>query len=142
MGGDKIPCQFPHDAFKHDSSGSGKQFIKLYEAQGVKALPFTFSNPPSPDGKPGGNSVEYGLHWMLTKMQEGKLKVFSTCRRWIQEKATYHREKGKVVALDDDMISASRYAFLSLDRFGTTGSIENQEWNQSGWEPVYWRGVV
>jgi phage terminase large subunit-like protein len=142
LGGDTIPCQFPHDAFKHDAGGSGKQFIKLYEAQGIKAVPTTFSNPPTVDGKPGGNSVEFGLHWMLDKMQSGKLKVFSTCRKWLQEKATYHRKDGKVIALDDDMISASRYAFLSLDRFGTTGHVANQSWDQPGWEPVYWQGVV
>lgn len=142
MGGDTIPCQFPHDAFKHDAGGSGKQFIKLYEAQGIHALPHTFSNPPASDGKSGGNSVEYGLHWMLTKMQEGKLKVFSTCRKWLQEKATYHRDNGKVIALDDDMISASRYAFLSLDRFGTTGQIGNQTWDNPNWEPVHWQGIV
>jgi hypothetical protein len=142
MGGDRIPCQFPHDAFKHDVAGSGKQFIALYQTQGIKAVPTTFSNPPSVDGKPGGNGVEIGLHWMLTKMQEGKLKVFSTCRKWLQEKATYHRKDGKVIALDDDMISASRYALLCLDRFGETGSAGNDTWDKPDWEPQHWRGVV
>lgn len=142
LGGDQIPCQFPHDAFKHDAGGSGKQFIKLYEDQCVKTVPVTFSNPPTADGKNGGNSVEVGIHWMLTKMQEGKLKVFSTCRKWIQEKATYHRENGKIIALQDDMISASRYAFLSLDRYGSTGALSKNEWDSSGWEPIHWKGVV
>ena len=142
MGGDKIPCQFPHDAFKHDTAGSGKQFIKLFESQGIKAVPTTFSNPPAADGKPGGNSVEVGLHWMLTKMQEGKLKVFSTCRRWLQEKATYHRKGGKIIALDDDMISASRYALLCIDRYGTTGALEDGAWNDPAWTPTHWRGIV
>jgi phage terminase large subunit-like protein len=142
MGGATIPCQFPHDAFKHDTSGSGKQFIKLYEQQGLKVVPNTFSNPPSVDGKPGGNSVEFGLHWMLTKMQEGKLKIFSTCRKWLQEKATYHRKDGKIIALGDDMISASRYAFLSLDRYGTTGALEEDSWKNQDWEPIHWKGVV
>ena len=142
MGGDTIPCQFPHDAFKHDAAGSGKQFIELYKSQGILAVPTTFSNPPGPDGKPGGNGVEYGLHWMLTKMQEGKLKVFSTCRKWIQEKATYHRKDGKVIALSDDLISASRYALLSLDRYGTTGAIDNSEWANPDWEPAHWKGIV
>jgi phage terminase large subunit-like protein len=148
MGGTTIPCQFPHDAFKHDTTGgggsrdSGKLFLKIYEEQGIKAVPVTFTNPPAHDGKSGGNSVEYGLHWMLTKMQEGKLKVFRTCRKWFQEKATYHRKDGKIVALDDDLISASRYALLSIDRYGEAGSDEAQSWNRPEWTPVHWRGVV
>jgi hypothetical protein len=143
LGGQDIPCQFPHDAFKHDSSGSGKQFIELYRQQGVNALVQTFSNPPAADGKPGGNSVEVGLHWMLTKMQEGKLKVFKGCNKWIQEKATYHRDKGKVVALDDDMISASRYAFLTIDRFGqSVADSRGSKWDSADWEPEWWGGIV
>jgi phage terminase large subunit-like protein len=142
MGGDTIPVQVPHDAFKHDSGGTGKQFIALYQEQGINCLPLSFSNPPGVDGKAGGNGVEFGLHWMLTKMQEGKLKVFSTMRRWLQEKATYHRKDGKIVALDDDMISASRYALLCLDRFGTTGSLANHSWEEADWQPQHWRGVV
>jgi hypothetical protein len=79
---------------------------------------------------------------MLTKMQEGKLKVFSTCRRWLQEKATYHRKDGKIIALDDDMISASRYALLCIDRYGTTGALEDGAWNDPAWTPTHWRGIV
>ncbi len=141
MGGDTIPCQFPHDAFKHDSGGTGKLFIKLYEDQGVKCVPTTFSNPPASDGKPGGNSVEIGLHWMLTKMQEGKLKVFSTARKWIQEKQTYHRKDGKVIKELDDCQAASRYALLCLDRYGTSGSASNQSWDKPDWEPTWWTGI-
>ena len=147
MGGTKIPCQFPHDAFKHDvtkggTSETGKLFINIYEQQGIKAVPVTFTNPPAIDGKSGGNSVEYGLHWMLTKMQEGKLKVFSTCRKWLQEKATYHRKAGKIVAIGDDLISASRYALLSIDRYGETGSDSGEFYSSQDWEPEYWKGIV
>ena len=142
LGGDTIPCQFPHDAFKHDSGGSGKQFIKLYEEQGIKAVPVTFSNQAGVDGKSGGNGVEVGLHWMLTKMQSGHLKIFSTCRTWLQEKATYHRDDGKIIALMDDMISASRYGFLAIDRYGTTGILNDNDWDQKGWTPKAWVGIV
>jgi phage terminase large subunit-like protein len=142
MGGDRIPCQFPHDAFKHDAGGSGKQFIKLYEDQGVNALPMTFSNPPTADGKAGGNGVEYGLHWMLTKMQEGKLKVFSTLRKWLQEKDTYHRVDGKLIKLNDDLQAASRYGLLCLERFGQSGYIsESREWDAPNYEPSFWKGL-
>ena len=79
---------------------------------------------------------------MLTKMQEGKLKVFSTCRKWFQEKAVYHRKDGKIIALDDDLISASRYALLSLDRYGIAGDAGDTFYSQQDWEPMHWKGVV
>lgn len=118
MGGDKIPVILPHDAWKHDGGSSGKQFIKLYEDEGINCIQQCFSNPATPDGKSGGQSREYGIHYMLTAMQEGKFKVFNTCTKFLNEMKSYHRKDGKVVDLDDDMISATRYAVLSIERFG------------------------
>ena len=119
MKGNKIPVILPHDAFKADGSRTGKQFIKLYEEEGINCVPECFTNPATPDGKGGTLSREYGLHWMLTMMQEGKLKVFSTCKKFLLEKSTYHRKEGKIIDEGDDVISAARYALLSIDRFGT-----------------------
>ena len=31
---------------------------------------------------------------MLTRMEEGRWKVFEDCNYWIEERRMYHREKG------------------------------------------------
>lgn len=129
-GGNRIPVILPHDAFKHDSANSGLQFIQLYESEGINCIKQPFTNPPTPDGKSNGRSLEFGLHFMLTAMQKGKFKVFNTCKKFLQEMKTYHRKDGKVVDRKDDVISATRYAVLSVERFGIRG---NATQNASYW---------
>lgn len=116
MKGDVLPVVFPHDAFKRDGANTGKQFIDLYSQQGVNALPQPFSNP-SPDGK-FNNSVEIGVWQMLKWMETGKFKVFSTCTKFFREKAAYHRKDGKIVDRKDDILSATRYAAMSVELYG------------------------
>ncbi|XUJ34017.1 hypothetical protein ACQ5SK_42900 [Bradyrhizobium japonicum] len=48
----------------------------------------------------GSVSVEAGLMDMLTRMETGKLKVFSTLLDWFEEFRLYHRKDGKVVKLE------------------------------------------
>jgi hypothetical protein len=62
----------------------------------------------------GTNGVEAGLFDMLDRMQTGRWKVFSTCQDWIEEFREYHRKNGQVVKVKDDVISASRYAYMML----------------------------
>lgn len=52
---------------------------------------------------------------MYNRFENGKFFVFSTCRMFLEEMRMYHRdEKGKIVDLMDDMISATRYAHMML----------------------------
>ena len=37
----------------------------------------------------------------------------------------YHRKAGKIVTVRDDLMSATRYAFQSMDRFGISGGEED-----------------
>jgi hypothetical protein len=63
----------------------------------------------------GGNSVEASILEMVERMTTGRLKVFSTCKEWFEEKRMYHRDmKGKVVKVADDVLSSSRYAIMML----------------------------
>jgi phage terminase large subunit-like protein len=121
-GGDRIPVVVPHDAFKHDGATSGKKFVDLLQDYGLNIVMQPFSNPPGPDGKHGGNSVEYGVNWMLKMMQEGNFKVFSTCVKFLQEMKIYHRKDGKIIDRNDDMISAARYGSIMMPRFGRPGA--------------------
>jgi hypothetical protein len=111
-----IPITWPADGLQTEK-GAGTPLSLQYRNQGLYLLPHHFTNPPAPgeeEGK-GGIAVEPGLIEMLTRMQTGRFKVFRTCQQFMIEKRTYHRdEHGKVVKLMDDVISAARYALMSL----------------------------
>ena len=53
----------------------------------------------------------------LDRIEAGKFSVFENLEPWFEEYRTYHRKEGKIVAIRDDLISATRYALMSL-RFG------------------------
>lgn len=46
-------------------------------------------------------------------MLDGRFKVFNTCEPFFEEFRLYHRdENGKIVKLNDDVLSAVRYAYM------------------------------
>ena len=115
--GDWLPWAWPHDGLQHDK-GSGQALRDQYAEQGLNMLKDKATHPPT-DGEAegtGGNGVEAGLLDMLDRMQSGRLKVFSHLNDWLEEFRMYHRKDGKVVKLDDDLMSATRYANM-MKRF-------------------------
>jgi phage terminase large subunit-like protein len=122
--GEWIPCIWPHDGMSVADKQTGKAMKDLYVDEGVNMHSTWFTNPPIPDKNgrliegAGGNSVEGGLMNMLTRMETGRLKVFSTCTEFFREKAIYHRKnvngQSQIVKLQDDVISAVRYLVQSL----------------------------
>jgi hypothetical protein len=104
-----------------------------------------FTNPPDTRGKVEARNVEYGVNWMLQMMEVGKFKVFTTCRKFLQEMKIYHRKDGKIIDRNDDMISATRYGCLMMTRFGKPGSqINTGYWKDSNkpLRPSWQAGVV
>lgn len=120
-----IPVAWPHDGLQHDKD-SGKVLKDQYKAQGLNMLPDKATHPPQKGEEEGtgGNGVEAGLQDMYERMVTGRLKVFSTCVKWLEEKRMYHRQDGKVVKMMDDTISASRYAYM-MKRKAKTRPIQN-----------------
>lgn len=119
--GDWLPWAWPHDGLQHDKV-SGEALAEQYKKQGGLAMLEEKATHPPKDGDPegsGGNGVEAGLVDMLDRMQTGRWKVFSNLTDWFEEFRMYHRKDGKVVKLDDDLISASRYAYM-MRRFAIT----------------------
>ena len=104
--GDWLPWAWPHDGLQHDK-GSGEQLAAQYRAQGLNMLPerTTFDD--------GSNGVEAGIAEMLDRMLTGRWKVFSHLEDWFAEFRLYHRKDGLIVKLNDDRMSASRYAMMS-----------------------------
>ncbi len=113
--GDWLPWAWPHDGLQHDK-GSGEELASQYRKQGLKMLKDRATHPPKPNEKEGtgGNGVEAGLMEMLDRMQTGRLKVFRHLNDWFEEFRMYHRKDGKVVKLDDDLMSATRYGLMML----------------------------
>lgn len=107
MGEQWLPWAWPHDGLQHDKRG-GKQLAESYRAEGLLLTP---EHATWPDG---GFGFEAGITDMLTRMQQGRWKVFSTCPLWFEEFRNYHREDGEVVKVMDDILSASRVARMQL----------------------------
>lgn len=103
--GDWIPCAWPHDGLQHDK-GSCEELASQYTAHGMNMLAEHATHPE------GGYGVEAGIFEMLERMQTNRWKVFSTCGSWFGEFRLYHREDGKIIKLQDDLISASRVALM------------------------------
>lgn len=108
-----IPISWPHDGLQREKS-SGEQLRHQYTKFNLNMLPERAQFEPTADGKPGGNSLEAGLSMMLTRMQTRQLRIFSHLNDVFDELRLYHRKDGLVVKVDDDIISAMRYALMML----------------------------
>tara|TARA_R110002124_G_scaffold72054_1_gene192925 strand:- start:2741 stop:4171 length:1431 start_codon:yes stop_codon:yes gene_type:complete len=115
-----LPVAFPHDGLQHDK-GSGVQLAQQYRDLGVYMLPHHFSNPPVDGATSGNNSIEAGISELLQRFETGRLQIFKSCTGTLEEMRLYHRKNGKVVPIKDDLLSALRYAALSVERFGERG---------------------
>ena len=115
-----IPVAWPHDGHRRDSMGN-PGLAEQYRNLGCNMLAFHFENPPALGEKKGGNSIEVGIMDLLQRMEDGKFKVFSTLSEWWMEFRMYHRKEGKIVPLHDDLMSATRYAAMSM-RFAVAGN--------------------
>jgi hypothetical protein len=107
--GDTLPWAWPLDGLQHDK-GSGEALAAQYRDKGLNMLPERATYVD------GGSGVEAGISEMLERMQVGLWKVFDHLEDWFAEFRLYHRKDGLIVKLNDDLMSASRYA-LMMRRF-------------------------
>lgn len=107
-----LPVAWPHDGLQHDK-GSGEQLAAQYKKAGLAMMP---ERATFPDGT---NGVEAGIQEMLSRMQVGKFKVFANLSDWFEEFRMYHRKDGKVVKEADDLMAATRYAYM-MRRYGVS----------------------
>ena len=74
------------------------------------------------------NAVEAGILHTLTLMQEGRLKIFTTCHNWLTEFRLYRRdENGKIVKAKDHLMDATRYILNTDDVLLTKPMAEIRE---------------
>lgn len=100
------PTAWPLDGLQTEKS-SGNQQKSYYKEAGFNMLA---NHATWPDGS---NGVEAGLFELLDLMRKGKFKVFAGLRDWLNEFLQYHRDsKGKIVKTGDDLLDATRYAYM------------------------------
>lgn len=142
--GSWVPMAWPADGLQHEK-GTGFQLAEQYRTAGVNMLHEHAQFPET--GDESGNkisrvSVEAGLQAMLqgfkandpaeyarqldllnragkTHEKPLRIRVFASQTVWFSEFRLYHRKDGKVVKLRDDVMSATRYAYMML-RYATT----------------------
>jgi phage terminase large subunit-like protein len=108
-----VPTAWPSDGLQTEK-GSGKSQKSYYEEAGWSMLSMHAQWPD------GGVSVEQGLMEMYDRFKTGKLVIFDHLSDLLDELMQYHRdEKGSIVKVADDAISAVRYAYM-MRRFAET----------------------
>ncbi len=107
-----VPIAWPHDGHRRDSMGN-PGLADQYRSLGLNMLPMHFENPPALGEKKGGNNVQQGIQHMVQAMEQDRFKVFNTLTDWWEEFRSYHYKDSKVVAIRDDLMSATRYAVMS-----------------------------
>ena len=105
-----LPWAWPKDGWSHDLRSGGRTKDLLVE-EGLNLMP---THAAFEDGS---NGLEDGLLEMSSRFANRKLRISSRCMDLRAELETYHRENGRVVKEEDDVISALRYAMM-MRRFG------------------------
>jgi phage terminase large subunit-like protein len=107
--GNWLPWAWPHDGLQcnRDAAG-GRALSQLYADEGMNMLekPASFSDDKLE------NAVEPGIMEILNYMQSGRFYVMAHLADWFAEFRDYYRKEGVIVKEDDDLISATRYAFM------------------------------
>jgi phage terminase large subunit-like protein len=100
-----VPVAWPHDGHVRDR-GSGEALSKIYIGEGLKMLPTHATHPT------GGFSTEAGVADLNRYMEARQFKVSDNQPEWKQEYGTYHRKKGMIVKVNDDLMSATRIGMM------------------------------
>ena len=103
------PVAWPHDGMKAADPKTGKPMKDLLKSEGILMT----RDSARYDDKIGGSQPRDPIvHDILQRMRTGRFKVFSTCSEFFEELRMYHREDGRIVAVDDDTISSVHYAVM------------------------------
>jgi phage terminase large subunit-like protein len=105
-----IPIVWPHDGMKKDPK-SGRPMWKLFRDHEVNMYR---DSARVEDAIGGAQPIEPTTFDILERMQTGRFKVFRSCGAWFEEKRLYHRKDGKIVDVNEDLMSATRYFVMML----------------------------
>lgn len=118
-----IPVAWPHDGEKRDPK-SGVRLADVYRREPYNVNMLGKSARYKTDV--GGAQAQWPvIEEVRADLDTGMLKVFRTCKPWLEEYRSYHIKDGQIVAARDDCLKASFYAYMML-RFAvskTQGTI-------------------
>ena len=124
------PCAWPRDGLNETQQGGGDALRNQYAKAGFTMLPKHAQFEPAPGKETGSVSVESGIMLMQQMFRQGQLKVFASVGDFWPEYRVYHRKNvngvSKIVKLQEDMISAVRYA-LMMQRYARTRIIRHND---------------
>lgn len=103
--GEGLPVSWPQDGLQTEK-GSGSPLAAAYKKLGLNM------RPVHAQFEDGSTHVEPGNMEMLSRMETGRFKVFRPLSDWFAEFRVYHRKEGKLVKLQDDLLSATRYGVM------------------------------
>lgn len=130
----QIPVAWPHDGMNREKKGGGT-IAKGYAELGVNMLGKSARYPKekgATEDKGGPQAVEPIVNEFLDRMLTGRFKAFSHLSEFFEEKRSYHRKDGLIVAKRDDILKALFYAGMmkryavSLDSASYRVSVPTQ----------------
>lgn len=124
--GDWLPVAWPKDG--DNETAAGPPIKAQYVDAGLKMLDV------HAQFEGGGVSVEAGILDILTRMQEGRFKIFAHLEDILDERRMYHRKGGKIVKEYDDLMDAVRYGVMML-RFAVVKPAVIAAMHDEPWSP-------
>ncbi len=109
-----VPVSWPHDGMNREKTG-GKILADAYRDHGVNMLSKSARYPKVPGeltDKGGPQPVEPIVDEVLERMVTGRFRVFANLSDVFEEKRSYHRKDGIIVAKRDDILKAIFYAVM------------------------------
>lgn len=103
--GESVPVAWPQDGTQRQTDG--EPLAAHYKRHGLRMLGGPAMWPQ------GGNSTEAGIMEMQERLETGRLKVAAQLSEFFEEYRLYHREKGLIVKVKDDILSAIRTGIMA-----------------------------
>ena len=136
-----IPVAWPHDGMQRDK-GSGIPLAHQYRTRGVNMLvePASWDSEFQTERSARAQSREAGNSEILERMHTGRFYVVNcpSTQAYLEELRMLHRKDGQIVAINDDIESAVRYAMMML-RFAVSDdylSIKRPAFQDNDYNPL------
>jgi phage terminase large subunit-like protein len=107
-----IPVAWPADGMQHGKH-DGAELAASYRKYGANMLDTHAKDPEH------GTSLEATVGMVLERMQTGRLKIAEHLTELWEEFRLYHREKGLIVSINDDLLCAMRYGIMAIEKAET-----------------------
>jgi phage terminase large subunit-like protein len=126
MGGDTVPCAWPHDAAREMTSGS--TVADRYRQMGLNMLD-QHAHVLTPEGHKS-HAIFEAIDLLLDRMLTGRFYVFKSCTGFLDEKRKYRHDKGKVVRHQDDHLIDAAHKAIFMLRFAQVPGIRGSRTNE------------